>query len=685
MTFLQLIWRNVFRNSRTYGTYFFSSVFSVLVFFIFGLLAFHPQLQEALPASSDTLALLAQLGLKAAQVVIVILAFVFLLYSFSNFLKSRKRDLAIYQMLGIAPKDLRKMLQLENLLVGFLAIVTGLSLGLLFSKVFLLLMAFILHVDTGLNFYFPTMALLLTFGIFLVIFLLISFFMTRKVETATLTSLAKGEEKAPPYPKTSFFLSLLGILLLLSGYGCLYVFVKRNFTGAFLPLALLLGCVVLTIGATFLLLHQFFPRILLALKKSRKYQMGSPLLFVSNLLFQMKENATLYALLSLTATVALVGIGVTSSLGSYKLSDNVGPTFSYTFTKMSEEKTVLKEVETQVIKKIKAGGHDVLALDVPIQQFQNSIQNLENTASGSPLYWQNYPSLIKESDYNQLAAFHGMKILHVKDNELVTFPGSNRELTEIRDLSLNKRRATGNVTLKNQTYPLNLVRETYFFNVPLFAPAIVSDAFFAKVTEASLEAEPSDFSMFVVDFPAWSKDTHLSKSLDSYISQQQKILIEKSNRATVGAAEDFNFSARNEFDYTSKYQKWQQDRQANGLIMMIGILLGGVFFIFATSILSFRLFGQLARVKKYQHDLFLLGVPEKSRIHIILKEIAIMYFLPVLISALHFSIAFWGLSVLANQGFWDIYGKIMGLYLIFQLLFFGISARKYLKELALIS
>ena len=51
----------------------------------------------------------------------------FLWYTFVVFLKRRKRDLAIYLILGIEEKDLRRILFIENALLGSLATFLGLA------------------------------------------------------------------------------------------------------------------------------------------------------------------------------------------------------------------------------------------------------------------------------------------------------------------------------------------------------------------------------------------------------------------------------------------------------------------------------------------------------------------------------------------------------------------------------
>ncbi|MGG1675591.1 hypothetical protein ACIFOT_07540 [Neobacillus sp. NRS-1170] len=46
MTFPQFVYRNVVRNKRTYAAYFLSSAFSVLIFFVYALFIFHPDIKQ---------------------------------------------------------------------------------------------------------------------------------------------------------------------------------------------------------------------------------------------------------------------------------------------------------------------------------------------------------------------------------------------------------------------------------------------------------------------------------------------------------------------------------------------------------------------------------------------------------------------------------------------------------------
>lgn len=46
MTFRQFAYRNVIRNRRIYAAFFMASMFSVMVFFMYSMLLFHPKMDE---------------------------------------------------------------------------------------------------------------------------------------------------------------------------------------------------------------------------------------------------------------------------------------------------------------------------------------------------------------------------------------------------------------------------------------------------------------------------------------------------------------------------------------------------------------------------------------------------------------------------------------------------------------
>ena len=72
MNFRQFAINNVVRNKRIYLAHFLSSTFSVMIFFIYALLLFHPDLKDGLKGSSQTVTVLANQGLMIAEIIIFI-------------------------------------------------------------------------------------------------------------------------------------------------------------------------------------------------------------------------------------------------------------------------------------------------------------------------------------------------------------------------------------------------------------------------------------------------------------------------------------------------------------------------------------------------------------------------------------------------------------------------------------
>ena len=131
------------------------------------------------------------MGLAVALVVIAFLSLMFLWYTFVVFLKRRKRDLAIYLILGIEEKDLRRILFIENALLGSLATFLGVGLGILGTKLLLLVAQNVMHLNRGLSFMVPLTSLGLTIGVYLFDVPADLIFSTRSLQREKIISLIK--------------------------------------------------------------------------------------------------------------------------------------------------------------------------------------------------------------------------------------------------------------------------------------------------------------------------------------------------------------------------------------------------------------------------------------------------------------------------------------------------------------
>lgn len=678
MNFFKLITNNVLRSKRTYGGYFLSSSFSVFVFFLFAILNFHPQLKSGLGGSSDTVASLATMGMTVSQILIVALSFIFLWYSFGIFSKARKRELSIYVMLGIKPRDLRRLLFGENMVIGIGAILTGVTFGLIFMKAILIIVQKILSLPTGLDFYFPTIGIALTIGIYVILFLLVSFFLTLRIETANLTQLGKSDETPEKTPKANPLFALLAFLCIGLGYGAMVYFVRSIYNS---NVFILIACVFFTVIGTFLFFHQVSVYYYLWKKKQQKYWQGKNLILTASGVYRGKENANLFALITCTAAVALVGVSVTASLGSTEANTRNNIPIALMINHSNDpnkydsiaEQPII-EMGEKIYTDLKTAGYKPTYERFNVHQFEYT-----DKATETP----NYVSLVSASDYNRVAKQLNLSTLNPKDTELLLTASNLEHLEQIENAP---RTETVIAEFNNKEL---LLQEVPVMFKPIYyqQTVIASDAFVDNFIETVEYGK--HFSIFqLIDYKNWDDGSQVNKSIIANLNQKTVDLQEKIDALHSAESDDISDEAWNEvyadyFDFESLYNTVLQKRQANGFILMIGLLIGGVFFLFASSILYFRLFGDLDKEGRFHRSLYQIGLTPKMRHQIVTRQLLSMYFLPMLVATFHSAVAFWGLVQLVEINIWHYFFIIIAVYFTLQFLLFWISRWRYLTHLDL--
>lgn len=295
MNFNQFVVRNTMRNKHLYLAYFLSTLFSVMVFFTFSVLAFHPVLAQDLNSNVET-------GMLAAAVIIYGFAFFFVMYSMGVFLQSRKKEFGLLMIQGMSPVQLRKMVFIENFVIGFFATIFGSLLGIGFSQIILWLSRLTLGINFA--FYFPVKALGLTLISFALLFLIISFFIQFRLPKLNVQELLKANELGKGSIKVSVVKSILAILLIGGGYAVALLVPAQAIIVAFLPV------VFTVILGTHFLLNQFSLAMIEGLKKRTSiFWKKTNMVVLSDLAFRMKDNARSFFLVSVISTVAFAAIG----------------------------------------------------------------------------------------------------------------------------------------------------------------------------------------------------------------------------------------------------------------------------------------------------------------------------------------------------------------------------------------
>lgn len=339
MNFSQFVVRNTLRNKHLYLAYFLSTLFSVMVFFTFSVMAFHPSLSENLNDKVQT-------GMLGSAIIIYGFAFFFVMYSMGVFLQSRKKEFGLLMIQGMSPKQLRKMVFIENLVIGFFATILGSLVGIGFSQIILWVSCVTLGIDFG--FYFPMKALGLTIVSFFILFFLISFFIQFRLPKLNVQELLKAGELGKGSFKVSPIKSILALLLIAGGYAVALLTPGMGVVVVFLPVVF-----VVILGTNFLF-NQFSVFVIEKIKKRESvFWKKTNMVVFSDLAFRMKDNARSFFLVSVISTVAFAAIGTLYGFQSIILGAIGSAPYSYSATD-DEANTVQKVDESLAKEKLTA-------------------------------------------------------------------------------------------------------------------------------------------------------------------------------------------------------------------------------------------------------------------------------------------------------------------------------------------
>ncbi|NUU76626.1 FtsX-like permease family protein [Paenibacillus xylanilyticus] len=647
MNFRQFAINNVVRNKRIYLAHFLSSTFSVMIFFTYALLLFHPDLKEGLKGSSGTVTLLANQGFMIAEMIIFIFSFLFLLYSVGSFLKTRKKEFGIFLIIGMTRKQMNRLLFMENMCIGIAAIIAGTGLGMIFGKLILLICGSMLAVENSLRFYFPLKGIALTAGAFLLLFGVIALCSSLLIRKGTLIDLVKSEEKPKPEPKASRLLAILSVVLIGGGYAGVFTFVWVNFS-----FPLLLGSVVMVIAGTYLLFTQLSVYVIRALKSNpRLFYRKTNLLFLSELTYRMKDNAVMFFMVSVISASAFTGIGTMLAVADPGLSSMTNP-YAFTYTNYwdtPEAEENIRQIEESLIEH-----------EVPYVK-----------GSYTPLYENSNRYIIKLSEYNHLAKALGYEERTLdKENGAFMTPANLTARKELRK----------QVEQGFSPTMVDLEVEQYHQQVQLSPPAtqivipnegkmdiyVVSDELFEKmkrayneVIEMSEDFYSNKMTQFVVE--DWMGTRAFAPELIDSIQKQP--------------------FTKGYFMVSALVVDWLNSKQTNGIILILSGLIGIVFFTFAASFTYFRLYADLERDEAQYRMIGKMGLSRPELRKIVTRQLLLMFFLPLLIALIHSSVAFVALQQLVD---FSVVGHSLRIFLVFasmQIVYFALVRWRYLRHM----
>jgi putative ABC transport system permease protein len=593
-----MAFKNIRRNFNNYFIYFVSMVFSIMIYHVFTSIQYNEQIVNLQEAKSSIFA-----TFKTSSIIIALFAGIFIWYSNSFFIKRRKREIALYSLMGVMKKEIGRMLFYENLLMGVLALGTGVLLGSLLSKLFVMLLLQLMGYSINVKFAILLQPLVNTSIMFSILFLITSLHGYGIIFKFKLIDLFKAESTGEKEPNASWIVAMLSIVLVVGGYYYYLTVKKLHILVPFITLALV-------VAGTFLLFSSLTVYLIkLAKKNKRSYYRSTNLISTSQLMYRLKGHSRTLATIAVLSATTLTAMGVTSSF-YYDFQTSLTERYPFSYVYVSDKEGLDKNVEAVIAK-------------YPEHKIQSSVDveminvkaKLPDTGFGQK-YRDKEISIISESNFNKIAEARG-----IKDRVYLDF---HKDILFI-DTFYSKAFME---PYKDKILEIMLDGELQNFHIKSFRSANLLNeqiADYTAVVEDDLYEQLHNKGSLV-----WGKAYKIDNPKDS--GELTEELYDTLERAGV----DLDNRPK---PFSAYYNNYRSELMSSGLTIFVGAFLGLVFLLATGSIIFFKQLSEANEDKKRYNILRNIGFEKRDIKAIISRQMLFVFMLPLSVGIAHSIVA----------------------------------------------
>lgn len=640
MNIRHLAKRNIEGNAKRYLAYFLSCIFAVTIFYMYAAFIFHPDVIEGEMKG----AAVTRRGMIAAEIIIIIFSVFFISYSNGAFLQTRKKEFGLLTLFGMSKGQLRKLIYFEQTIVSILAIVVGVGLGLLFSKLFLMLMSALLSVDSPIEFMLVPEAFLYTIGGFFILFQLLTLLGLFKVGKQEPIDLLKEASKPKNTPLFSYWLVLLTVVCLSITYYLAATIAMLNVFGRILPI------LFFVLVGTYFLFTQGSVAVMKSIygKKSRLYR-GTNLVTDTNMLFHVRDFSKMFFLTSVITAVILTAAG-TIFMFYADLKDQSERNMPQAIGWVENNAEQHSIIEPDKVRKtLNDGGFEILyevdIVGVPVSHFMENVTG--ERVEGEAL-------LLPESEINRILEKRGFATIELRDNQAVyNYP------YEYLEYDFFEKDEHLEIQVQNLTEEVVIIEQ---LNKGVIAPIgiatssiIVRDQLYEQISNEVPLSNKARVHGFEMD--NWEQAIEVSEMIEA--------------EANLDGAEH---------QLQTRATGFQSIKQGSALTLFIGLFVSLLFFIVQGSMIYLKLFTTIEDKKMQIYSLFRVGLTRKEIRKILNHEVAMLFFIPFVIGTVHALFAYIALSNLLAANLTRYAALVIGIYFILQLSYYLITRKLYAKS-----
>ena len=210
--YVRLAKTNMRNNRQLYVPYILSGLITVAMFYLMTFLSGNEGLAHA--RGAEMIGRILSFGVG----IIGIFSYIFIFYTNSFISKRRKKEIGIYNILGMEKRHIGKVLAIETLYTSVLAIGGGIIGGIIFSKLMLMFLYRILDITTSVSFEISWQGIEYTIVLFGILYFLTFLYNYMQMKLANPMELLRGGNVGEKEPKTKVLMTLAGMVCLGIGY-----------------------------------------------------------------------------------------------------------------------------------------------------------------------------------------------------------------------------------------------------------------------------------------------------------------------------------------------------------------------------------------------------------------------------------------------------------------------------------
>ena len=601
--YMRLAAGNLKKNRQLYGPYLIACIVTVMMMCIMILLEGDRGLKTIEGGQSVAATLM------FGCIVIAIFSLIILVYINSLLIKQRKKEFALYNVLGMEKRHISKVLFWESAYTAVISIGAGLIFGSVFSKLMQLILMKIIGGEISFSIDVSFSVLVFTAAIFAVFFLLVLLMNIRTIRIAQPVELLRGGSEGEREPKSKWVLAVLGVVFLAAGY--IMSIMTKDVVSAITLFFIAVICVII---GTYLMFIAFSIVLLKGLKKNKRYYYQTKhFATVSGMIYRMKRNAAGLASICILSTMVIVTVSTTVCLyaGVGDIINNMYPydvnMKYYPYSQQTSEKLEVAAEDTA-----KRQGREIKEL------YSFSKMSFAANRSGDKLIVDNDTitgigtvdvTIITPEDYKRLTG----KDAGLKKGEVLIYSEKESFGDKVELLGEEYR------AIKTDEFP-----KAVFLSISTANCGIVADS--RETAEAMLHRYEDMTGQIIINGGMYI-------NLDG--TDDEKIAF---SNALNSEAADFEY----EFYFLESRQLVEKEGSYSfyGAFFFLGMFLGLVFIFATVMIIYYKQVSEGYDDRKRFDIMQKVGMTEAEVKQTIRSQVLIVFFLPLAAAAMHVAFAF---------------------------------------------